>query len=148
MMRPHPGRGSDCLRSPYPPVGAAAPADPWRGAKTPCCRQAAGMTRRIVQRPLAEQDIIDQALHIHRDNPAAARRFLAAVDRTLAMLLDLPEIGATRHHERIEGLRMWRVGRFDKHLIFYRPVAEGIEMIRVLHASRDLAAVLHEDSDG
>jgi toxin ParE1/3/4 len=43
---------------------------------------------------------------------------------------------------------MWRVRRFDKHLIFYRPVADGIEVIRVLHASRDLAAVLDEDSKG
>jgi plasmid stabilization system protein ParE len=68
------------------------------------------MTRRIVQRPRAEQDIIDQAFHIHRDNPVAARRF-------------------------------------EKHLIFYRPMKDGIEVIRVLHASRDLVAVLDEDSD-
>jgi len=64
------------------------------------------------------------------------------------MLLKLPEIGAPRHYGRIEGLRMWRVRRFDKHLIFYRPVANGIEVIRVLHSSRDLAAVLDEGSDG
>jgi toxin ParE1/3/4 len=105
------------------------------------------MTRRIVQRPRAEQDIIDQAFHIHRDNPAAARRFLAAIDRTLAMLLDLPAIGARRHRGRIEGLRMWQVRGFEKHLIFYRPIKDGIEVIRLLHASRDLVAVLDEDSD-
>jgi toxin ParE1/3/4 len=103
--------------------------------------------RRIVQRPRAEQDIIEQAFHIHRENPAAARRFLAAIDRTLAMLLDLPEIGGRRHHGRVEGLRMWRVRGFAKHLIFYRPIEDGIEVIRILHASRDLAAVLDEDSD-
>jgi toxin ParE1/3/4 len=105
------------------------------------------MTKRVVQRALAEQDIIDQALHIHRDNPAAARPFLEAVDRALAMLLDLPEIGAPRRHGGIEGLRMWRMRGFDRHLIFYRPTAEGIEVIRVLHASRDLAAALDEDPD-
>ena len=104
------------------------------------------MTRGIVQRPRAEQDIIDQVFHIHRDNPAAARRLLAAIDHTLAMLLDLPEIGARRHHGRIEGLRMWQVRGFEKHLIFYRPSKDGIEVIRVLHASRDLVAVLDEDS--
>jgi hypothetical protein len=37
---------------------------------------------------------------------------------------------------------MWRVQRF------YRPVADGIEVIRVLHSSRDLAAVLDEDPKG
>jgi toxin ParE1/3/4 len=42
---------------------------------------------------------------------------------------------------------MWRVRGFAKHLIFYRPIEDGIEVIRILHASRDLAAVLDEDSD-
>jgi toxin ParE1/3/4 len=105
------------------------------------------MTKRVVQRRLAEQDIVDQAVHIHRDNPASARRFLEAVDHALAMLLDMPEIGAPRHHGGIEGLRMWRVRSFERHLIFYRPVADGIEVIRVLHASRDLAALLDEESE-
>jgi toxin ParE1/3/4 len=103
------------------------------------------MTKRIVQRPLAEQDIVNQALHIYRDNPAAARRFLAAVDQALAMLLNLPGIGAPRHHGKIEGLRMGRVRGFGKYLIFYREIADGIEVIRVLHSSRDIAAVLDEE---
>ena len=42
---------------------------------------------------------------------------------------------------------MWQVRGFEKHLIFYRPIKDGIEIIRVLHASRDLVAVLDEDSD-
>ena len=48
---------------------------------------------------------------------------------------------------RLKGLRMWQVRGFEKHLIFYRPIKDGIEVIRVLHASRDLVAVLDEDSD-
>ena len=40
----------------------------------------------------------------------------------------------------------WRLRGFEKHLIFYRPIKDGIEVIRVLHASRDLAAVLDKDS--
>jgi plasmid stabilization system protein ParE len=42
---------------------------------------------------------------------------------------------------------LWRVRGFEKHLIFYRPVKDGTEVIRVLHASCDLAAVLEEDRD-
>jgi plasmid stabilization system protein ParE len=30
---------------------------------------------------------------------------------------------------------------FEKHVIFYRPIANGIEVVRVLHASRDLEAM-------
>ena len=103
------------------------------------------MIARIVQRPLAEQDVVEQALHIHQNNPAAAERFLVAFNRTVAALAVMPGIGAPREHGRIEGLRMWRVQGFARHLIFYREIANGIEVIRVLHSSRDLVAVLGED---
>jgi plasmid stabilization system protein ParE len=40
---------------------------------------------------------------------------------------------------------MGRVRGFDKYLIFYREIADGTEVIRVLHSSRDIAAVLDEE---
>lgn len=55
-------------------------------------------------------------------------------------------MGAPREYGRIEGLRMLRVRGFARHLIFYREIAHGIEVIRVLHSSRDLAAALDEQS--
>jgi hypothetical protein len=33
------------------------------------------------------------------------------------------------------GLRMLRIPKFEKYLIFYRPVPEGTEIIRVLHVA-------------
>jgi toxin ParE1/3/4 len=36
---------------------------------------------------------------------------------------------------------MWRVAGFPNHLIFYRPVESGVEVIRVLHAKRDIEAL-------
>ena len=43
-------------------------------------------------------------------------------------------------HDKIElaGLRMLRISKFEKYLIFYRPVPEGTEIIRVLHGARDI----------
>jgi len=40
---------------------------------------------------------------------------------------------------------MWRVKDFPKHLIFYRPIKDGVEVIRVLHSSRDIAGLFSED---
>jgi toxin ParE1/3/4 len=41
---------------------------------------------------------------------------------------------------------MWRIPGFERYLIFYRPIPEGIEVIRVLHAARAIAAILeHEE---
>jgi toxin ParE1/3/4 len=42
---------------------------------------------------------------------------------------------------RIQDLRWWRVKRFDKHLIFYRPADQGIEVVRILHSARNLEAI-------
>ena len=39
---------------------------------------------------------------------------------------------------RVEpGLRRWRVRGFENFLIFYRPIDDGIEVLRVLHGQRD-----------
>jgi len=34
------------------------------------------------------------------------------------------------------------VDGFDSYLIFYRPIAEGVEIYRVLHGARDLRRLL------
>jgi toxin ParE1/3/4 len=104
------------------------------------------MSWRAVRQPRARRDIIEQALYIGRDDPRAAERFQDAVEEAEQMLAAMPRLGAPRAFRRLKGVRMSRVRGFEKHLIFYRPIKDGIEVIRVLHASRDLAAVLDEDS--
>jgi toxin ParE1/3/4 len=39
------------------------------------------------------------------------------------------------------------VRRFRNYLIFYRPTDGGIEVIRVLHAARDISSILAEEGD-
>ncbi len=103
------------------------------------------MSGRIVRHPRTRQDISEQARYIADDNPAAAERFVAAVEQAFAMLADMPGMGAPREHGGLKGLRMWPVRGFERHLIFYRPIEDGIEVIRVLHASRDLEGLLGEE---
>lgn len=42
------------------------------------------------------------------------------------------------------GLRSFPVGRY---VIFYRPLQDGIDVVRVLHGTRDLEAVFVEEED-
>jgi toxin ParE1/3/4 len=42
-------------------------------------------------------------------------------------------------------LRIWRIDGFPNHLIFYRPIEGGIEIVRVLHGARDIDAVLESE---
>ena len=44
----------------------------------------------------------------------------------------------------LDGLRMLRIPKFEKYLVFYRPVPEGTEIIRVLHAARDIPSIFGE----
>ncbi len=99
------------------------------------------MNGRVVRHPRALEDISEQARYIADDNPAAAERFVEAAEQAFAMLADMPGMGTPRDYGRIEGLRMWPVRGFQRHLIFYRPIEGGIEVVRVLHASRDLEAL-------
>lgn len=59
----------------------------------------------------------------------------------------MPLIGSAREFQNsaLEGIRMWRVKSFAKHLIFYRPIKDGVEVIRVLHSARDIAGLFSED---
>ena len=40
------------------------------------------------------------------------------------------------------GVRSWGIRGFPNHLIFYRPTDDRIEVIRVLHAARDIETIL------
>lgn len=107
-----------------------------------------GVSARIVRRPQARRDIVAIALHIAGDSPDAARRFLAGVECAPDAVAAMPGIGAPRRyrHPKLEGLRMIAVQGFDRHLVFYRPTGNGIEVVRVLHAARDIEAVLMGES--
>ena len=96
--------------------------------------------RRIVQRRQARRDAIEQAVVIAADNPGAADRFFEAIDQTLRLLAEMPEMGAARPYRApdLQGLRMHPVRGFPQHLLFYLPLADGIELVRVLHGKRNI----------
>jgi toxin ParE1/3/4 len=49
---------------------------------------------------------------------------------------------------RHTGLRRWPVPGFRNYLVFYRSVGADVEIVRVLHAARDINVALEEDDDG
>jgi toxin ParE1/3/4 len=103
--------------------------------------------RRLHRHPRALSDVEESAVYIGQDAPEVALRFLDAVEATLRLLVENPELGPTREFagSELSGLRSFPVKGFDKHVIFYRPTQHGVEVLRVLHGARDLGAIL-EDS--
>jgi toxin ParE1/3/4 len=87
--------------------------------------------------PQAAEDLNGIHDMIAAERPAAAARMIAALERRCELLADFPEMGA-RLRLRPLGLRYFAVKRY---LIVYRPVEDGIQVIRFLHGSRDLSRV-------
>jgi toxin ParE1/3/4 len=42
----------------------------------------------------------------------------------------------------LEGTRKWRIKDFDRFLIFYTPLEDGVRVLRVLHTSQDWWSLL------
>ena len=96
---------------------------------------------RVLRREAARRDLIQQFTW-YADNASVevADRFLSSVERTLKRLAMAPASGApvTVTRQELTGLRRWPVEGFEKVLLFYFPLPNGIDLVRVLHGSRDL----------
>jgi len=97
--------------------------------------------------PAAQADIDDTAEYISIDNVDAGYRFLVGVDETLDRLIDMPGLGTPREYlnNRLSGLRSVPIRGFRNWLLFYRVVQDHVEVIRVLHGARDLAALFLDE---
>jgi toxin ParE1/3/4 len=89
----------------------------------------------VVQRTAqAEEDLIDIWVYIAQNNPSTADHLLDDLDTKCLLLADNPRLGPTRPDIAPE-LRYFPVGSY---LILYREIAQGIEVVRVIHGARRL----------
>ena len=88
---------------------------------------------RILRTPEAELDLIEIAAYIEADNPTAADRLLNTFEEKFKLLSEFPGLGRSRE-ELGESVRSFPVGNY---IIFYLPLRDGIDVIRVLHGARD-----------
>ena len=104
------------------------------------------MKRHVIIAPEADRDIDEQCVHIAQGSMEAAHRFLVAVECAIDEIAEMPEVGRKWELSRpaLRSIRVWHVRKFTNHLIFYRVTDEGIEIVRVLHAARDIDAVFKE----
>src|SRR5713101_244584 len=86
----------------------------------------------------AERDLVEIGSFIARDNTANADRFIVRLEQHCHRLAARPLLGRARG-ELAEGLRSVAYGRY---VIFYRPLDDGVEIVRVLHGARDLRRAL------
>jgi toxin ParE1/3/4 len=70
-------------------------------------------------------------------------RFFGAAHETFSLLAAQPDIGwrSRLKYEALKSMRVFRVAGFERMLILYRPRPGGIEILRVVHGSRNLQAL-------
>ena len=86
---------------------------------------------------LASSDLQEIYDFISKDNPKVATDYLSIIKKHCELLAANPKLGVKR--EEYCGLYKFPI---DNYLIFYRPSKLGIEVIRVLHGSRDIESIL------
>jgi len=82
-------------------------------------------------------DLVDIWLYIANDSPNNADNFLDQMREKFWSLAEAPQIGSKRDELR-SGLRSQPMGAY---LIFYFPLHDGIEVVRVLHGARDIESL-------
>jgi toxin ParE1/3/4 len=97
----------------------------------------------VVKRPKALGDLAQIWDYIADDSEERADAFIATIDAKFQMLSQHPTMGRLRE-ELAPGLRSFPVGRY---LVFYVPLSNGVDIVRVLHGARDIAN-LFQDDDG
>jgi toxin ParE1/3/4 len=103
------------------------------------------MSKAIHRRFAARQDLVDIFRYYAREaGLRVAERFFAQVETTFTRLASMPGMGTPYDHDHpaLAELRYFPVSRFRKYLVFYRRVADGIEIVRVLHGARDIPNIL------
>ncbi len=106
------------------------------------------MSKTIHRRQRARQDLVDIFRYYAREaGIRAAQRFLAQAEGTFTRLTRMPGIGTRYEHDHpaLAGVRYFPVSRFRKYIVFYRSIADGIEILRVLHGARDIASTFAEE---
>ncbi len=94
---------------------------------------------RLLKSPQAEIDLENIWLYIAQDSPKNADRFLDLIQEKCELIADFPSLGESCA-ELIDGLRSFPVGNY---LIFYFPLENGVNIVRVMHGSRDMNTQFH-----
>lgn len=94
---------------------------------------------RLLKRPEAKDDLKEIWGYIAQDSPQNADKLLDRIQEKFLALADFPKMGISRD-DLEDGLRAQPVGSY---IIFYFPLEDGVDIVRVIHGSRDIESLLH-----
>ena len=93
---------------------------------------------RVVHSPAAEDDLLEIWVGLAANNVSAAERLSNELRAATQLLATQPLLGKARR-EFGAGIRSFPVRDY---VLVYRPILDGVELVRVVHGARDLVRVL------
>jgi toxin ParE1/3/4 len=99
----------------------------------------------VIRRKAARRDLIRHFAYLgEHAGIETAERFLLCVERSFSELSKMPQMGSlfSVPPGKFSGSRLWPVRDFQKYLIVYRPLADGVQIERVIHSAQDYQRVL------
>jgi toxin ParE1/3/4 len=79
-------------------------------------------------------DLRHIASYIAQDNPAAASHWLDEMQQLFSILATQPRIGKRMRTKTLGTVRQFSRGNY---VVYFKPLADGVEILRVLHGARD-----------
>lgn len=97
----------------------------------------------------ARSDLAEIAAYYGRESLDLELAFLSAMEQAFDQIAATPRIGVRREylHPTMKSLRFWCVPHFFNILIFYREQAGTVEIVRLLHSSRDIDFLLYDPEE-
>lgn len=88
----------------------------------------------------ARNDLYDIAIYIGQEDPDRAEKFVDELLTRIAWVADNPQL----YRSRFEWDRNFRIARHGRYYILFYIAGETVEILRVVHSSRDLSAILDD----
>ena len=92
--------------------------------------------------PQAADDLFEIWKYIANDSAEAANRVEEAVHVACELLADAPMAGRVREDLTALPLRLWPVQPYRNYWVVYDPAKKPLQIIRILHAGRDIPSIL------
>jgi toxin ParE1/3/4 len=106
------------------------------------------MSGRIIRSDLALEDLDALSEHIRQRSPRAALRFLRAAELSFRKLSSMPGIGERFETDNVlyQEIRSLPISGFPSHIVYYKPLTDGVVIIRVIHAARDIDRIFGDEN--
>lgn len=101
--------------------------------------------RHYIVAPEAEQDLDDIKAYLTEEAGAhIARQVLKQIKNAVVFLSRTPGAGHSREDLTSAAVKFWPVYSYQ---IIYKPTPRPIEIVRIVHGSRDMGRLLSHDGD-